>query len=74
MSTNPFTRLINMLPKRPLQVGVVASTGGGTSVVTLPGGGSVVVRGTASVGASVFFRDSVIEGTAPSLTVVEIEV
>jgi hypothetical protein len=74
MSTNPFQRLINMLPKRPLQVGVVASTGGGTSVITLPDGNDVVVRGSASVGASVFFRDGVIEGTAPALTVVEIEV
>lgn len=71
---NPFKRLLNLLPQRPLQVGTVASISNGVATITLPGGGQVQARGNASTGARVFVRDGVIEGAAPSLTYVEIDV
>lgn len=71
---NPFKRLLNLLPQRPLQVGTVASISNGVATITLPGGGQVQVRGNASTGSRVFVRDGVIEGAAPSLTYVEIDV
>ena len=71
---NPFKRLLNLLPQRPLQVGDVLSVGGGVARVELPGGGVIVARGEAAIGQRVFVRDGAIEGTAPSLTIVEIEV
>jgi hypothetical protein len=74
MSLNPYKRLIALLPARPLQVGTVVSYGSGVAVVEMPGGGRVNVRGQATVGQDVFFRDGQIESTAPTLTNVDIEV
>lgn len=71
---NPYKRLLALLPSRPLQVGTVLSHDGSVAVVSLPGGGRETVRGEAAVGAAVFFRDGVIEGSAPALTVEIIEV
>lgn len=71
---NPFKRLLNLLPQRPLQVGTVLSVGGGVCRVQLPGGGEVIARGDQAIGTKVFVRDGAIEGVAPSLAVVEIEV
>lgn len=72
MSTNPFKRLIALLPQRPLQVGTVIAVAGGVATLELPGGGRDQARGAAAVGDRVFFRDGVIEGAAPALTFVEI--
>lgn len=74
MSTNPYKRLVALLPARPLLIGTVLSYANGVAVIETPGGGRATARGTASVGASVFFRDGQIEGPAPSLTTVLIEV
>lgn len=71
---NPFKRLLNLLPQRPLQVGEVTAASGGVCTVQLPGGGLLTARGDATVGDRVFVRDGAIEGQAPTLTVVEIEV
>lgn len=46
----------------------------GIVTVQLPGGGLVKARGSSTVGARVFVRDDVIEGTAPSLPVEIIEI
>ena len=72
--SNPFRRLVGLLAPPPLLTGVVVSTDGSTSVVTLLSGGSLRVRGTASVGATVYHQGGVIQGLAPSLSGVDIEV
>lgn len=74
MSVNPFARLKALLAGPPLQVGTVAATSDGFVTVQLPGGNTVRVRGDATVGGSVFFRDGAIEGVAPALTLINIEV
>lgn len=74
MSANPFARLKALLAGPPLQAGVVLAVDGGLVTVELPGGDPVRVRGDATVGETVFFRDGAIEGEAPALTIVNIEV
>ncbi len=74
MSTNPYTQLLSLLPQRPLQVGTVVAVAGGVATIELPGGGQDQVRGAATVNQRVFFRDGAIEGTAPALTFLEIDV
>lgn len=63
-----------LLPAAPLLVGTVIAVQAGGCVVQLPDGSHIVARGTASVSQHVFVRDGVIEGQAPALSVVEIEV
>lgn len=72
--TNPYKLLKNLLPDPPLLIGTVASVSGGTATISLPGGGTVQGRGSATVGQQVFVRDGVIEGEAPSLSVELIDV
>ena len=75
MQTNLYRALRELLPESPLLVGIVdAVHTDGTCTVSYPGGGTQRVRGTAAVGASVFVRDGVIEGGAPALTPLVIEV
>ncbi len=71
---NPYKRLIGLLPSTPLQVGDVVDVTGGIATVELPGGGQLSARGVATVGQRVFVRDGVIEGLAPSLTFVTVDV
>ena len=52
---------------------MVATFAGGATVA-LQGGGTLRVRGEAAVDDRVYVRDGVIEGQAPDLTLVEIEV
>lgn len=74
MSTNLFRKLLDLLPDPALQVGQVVSISGGVATIQLPGGGTLKARGTAAVSDTVFVRGGVIEGAAPSLTVVAIDV
>ena len=71
---NPYRVLLDLLPQTPLQVGDVAAVDNGVATITLPGGGTTNARGEAQVGERVFFRDGVIEGAAPALPVVFLEV
>lgn len=65
-----------LLPTEPLMAGEVATAHeDGTSTVTLPGGGTLRVRGTGfATGAWVWVRGGEIRGPAPELTVYDIEV
>ncbi|CAM3327917.1 hypothetical protein [Polaromonas hydrogenivorans] len=72
--SNIFKAFIDLFPARPLQVGTVLSVADGIARVELPGGGILQVRGQATSGQRVFVRDGLIEGAAPNLTVVIIEV
>lgn len=74
MVWNPYKALRALLPDPPLQVGTVTAVDDGTATIALPGGGSVQGRGAATVGQHVFVRDGVIEGEAPALTTVLIDV
>ncbi len=71
---NPYKRLLGLLPVTPLQVGNVTGITNGVATIELPGGGLVTARGNTTPGARVFFRDDVIEGPAPTLTLVTVEV
>lgn len=72
--SNIYRQFLDLLPVRPLQVGSVTSVTGSSCTVQLPGGGLLQARGQASVGQSVFVRDGVIEGQAPSLPLEIIEI
>lgn len=71
---NLFKQFTDLLPKTPLQVGVVVEASDGMALVEELGGGRTRVRGVAVEGDNVYFRDGVIEGEAPDLTVENIEV
>ena len=71
---NLYAVFKTLIPNAPLLVGTVSEAFTGGAVVTLQGGGTLRVRGTATAGQRVLVRDGVIEGVAPSLTLVEIEV
>lgn len=72
--TNPFKLLKSLLPDPPLLVGDVLAVSNGTATIELPDGSWVQARGDVTVDDRVFFRDGVIEGPAPSLTIELIEV
>ena len=74
MSTNLYQAFKKVFPDAPLQVGEVIAVDGDTATVELPGGGRLQARGAATVGNQVWVRDGVIEGDAPTLTLVEIEI
>lgn len=77
MSTNLYRALRELLPEAPLQVATVVTVHAATgeSTVSWPGGSQQRVRGT-SVPASgrAYVRNGVIEGPAPNLTLVDIDV
>ena len=64
---NLYEQFRQLIPDPPLQAGTVVSVGNGVATVALPGGGLIRARGNATVGQTVFVRDEVIEGIAPSL-------
>lgn len=71
---NPFVQFLQLLPKQPLLIGTVISSGSGTTQVELPGGARVTVRGAGTVGGKVFVRNGLVEGEAPNLPTGTIEV
>lgn len=71
---NLYRMLKGILPDPQLQVGTVTAVSNGVATVEVPGGGQLKARGSATVGTRVFVRDGVIEGTAPSLSTIYIEV
>lgn len=76
-TANLYRALLEILPDAPLQVATVAvvHAGTGESTITWPGGAQQRVRGTSvPAGSQAFVRNGVIEGVAPSLTFVVIEV
>lgn len=73
-TTNLWKRLKQLLPDAPLLAGVVITDDTYGATVQLPDGSIVAVRGAATVGEHVFIRDGLIEGPAPSLSAVLIEI
>ena len=72
--SNVFAQFKKLLPNPSLEVGTVTAISGGTASITLPGGGKINARGSATVGSQVYVRNGVIEGPAPSLSVLDITV
>ena len=64
---NLYEQFRQLIPDPPLLAGTVVGVGSGVVTVALPGGGLIRARGNATVGQTVFVRDEVIEGIAPSL-------
>lgn len=71
---NLLSEFKSLLPGNPLLVGAVLYTDGGVATVELPDGNTVSARGAAAVGQRVFVRGGAIEGLAPTLTAVAIEI
>lgn len=72
---NIFKEFQDIFPAPPLQVGTVTAIDGAAVTVTLPGGGVLQARGQGSaIGQRVFVRDGLIEGAAPSLPLVSIDI
>ncbi|MGE4340973.1 MAG: hypothetical protein AB7E55_34255 [Pigmentiphaga sp.] len=74
MSSNLYRRLRALLPEPTLQYGVIQSTTATGVTVELPDGTLEHLRGEGTVGAAVFFRAGAVEGPAPLLSVVSIEI
>lgn len=74
MLRNPYKVLQGLFPDPPLFVGTVIEVSGGVATITLPDGGIAQARGNAAVNDNVYFRNGVIEGPAPQLPIVLIEV
>lgn len=74
--TNAYRALLELLPQTPLTVATVAAVHtDGTSTVTYLGGSQVRVRGDVfAVNDQVFVRNGVIEGEAPMLSLVNVDV
>jgi hypothetical protein len=71
---NLFRAFEKLLPRRPLEMGVVRGIGEDGLRVELMSGAEVRARGEASIGSRVFVRDGVCEGPAPTLPVLYVEV
>lgn len=74
MTSNLYKRLRNIIPEPRLLVGTVISVSATTARVQLPDDVIVQVRGDGAIGQNVYLRDGVIEGEAPALPVVVIEI
>lgn len=71
---NLYATFKKLIPNEPRLVGAVASVFTGGAVITLQSGATLRVLGEATVGQKVYVRGGVIEGPAPSLTLVEFEI
>ncbi len=75
MQTNLYRALRELMPEPPLLVATVTAINADqTRTVEFPGGGTQRVRGDAAVSDRVFVRNGVIEGPAPALTLLTIDV
>lgn len=64
---NPYTRLLNALPKYPKLLGTVVLVEDGSVMVELLGGGIVRATGTAALSDNVFVRNGLLESVAPAM-------
>ena len=74
MSFNLYKRLRSLIPGARLQVGTVTLVDADRRTIQLPDGSTLQARGNAVLGDAVYVRDGVIEGPAPELTVVDIQI
>lgn len=74
MTSNPYARLVRLVPGEPVDQGQVAAVTTDGVTVQLRTGVYVRVRGTAQIGDHVYIRGDAIQGPAPALTGTDIEV
>lgn len=76
MDTNLFRTLQALMPAPPLLIGTVTAVHAAAGAVTvqLPGGATLRARGTASVSDRVFVRDGLVQGPAPDLADLTIDI
>ncbi len=74
MNWNPYNRLVRLIAGPPTDVGEVLSVTTDGVIIGLISGAQIWARGEATVGDTVYVRAGVIEGPAPALTGIEIEV
>lgn len=74
MNWNPYNRLTRLIAGPPTDVGEVLSVTADGVIIGLIGGAQIRAKGEATVGDVVYVRAGVIEGPAPALTGIEIEV
>lgn len=68
-------RRFSDLTGRPVRtVGTCISAAFGECVIQYPGGGTITVQGAGTVGQAYFVRDGRLDGEAPELPALEIEV
>lgn len=71
---NLYKLFKSIVPDAPLLVGRAVGKDSIQVFIQLPGGAMVSVRGDAQIGKNYFIRDDVIEGEAPDLTAITIDV
>ncbi len=74
MITNPFVLLKQLIPDAPLLVATVVDVGTYGVTVEFPDGAMMRVRGVGTTGQRVFVRAGAVEGPAPTLPFIEIDV
>lgn len=74
--SNLFKAFERLVSRPSLQLGTVVAVDatGGFVTLELPGGAQLQVRGEAAIDDDVYFRDGVVESTAPSLPIDLIDV
>lgn len=72
--TNLYRKFAGLFAPDPLLAGEVVAADAVGVTVQLPDGALLKARGTATVGGKVFVRAGAVEGPAPDVEVVEIEV
>ena len=71
---NLFNQFKKLLPGAPVLMGGVVAKDGDLLTIEQLGGGLVRARGEGEIGDRLFVRDGAVEGKAPALPMVEIEV
>lgn len=71
---NLLKQFQSLLPDSPLLVGEVLSISNNIVTIELPDGAQITVKGGATVGQRVFVRGGMIEGQAPTLAYVEVDI
>ena len=71
---NLLQKFKSLLPDSPLLVGDVASISSNIMTIDLPDGSQITARGVATVGQRVFVRGGMVEGLAPTLGYVEVDI
>ena len=71
---NLWNRFSDLSGRSLRTVGTCIDSAYGDSRVQYPGGSVVVVRGDGTVGTRYFVKDGKLDGEAPALTAVEIEI
>lgn len=72
---NLWKQFRDLLPNEPLQVGTVIAVSNTETTVEKADGTRLTVRGSGyTVGSHVYFRAGVIEGEAPDLPLIHIEI